>query len=325
MRRLQASVDSRIIDAYDFPFPSWRPNFRMSSQHSQIDSQVEVVTPENIAFHYTVAGPFRRLPAFVLDLLIRLALVTGIFVVVMCLGVFTPATAGMAFAGFMIMLFLLEWFYGGILETLMNGQTPGKWVMGIRVLTIDGQPINGIQAVMRNIFRSLDMSPLLSVEVLGIPQAAYPFPTFTLALVTMALNRRYQRLGDIVAGTMVVIEERHWLTGVTKLEDPRVAQLAGYIPADFPVSRTLAQTLAAYVDRRLVFSAARRREVARHLAEPLLARFGFPADTSYDLFLCALYHRAFIADRGDDERSIPWLGESPFGPIATETEEAEQK
>ncbi|MFV1968574.1 MAG: hypothetical protein ACC628_24400, partial [Pirellulaceae bacterium] len=55
-----------------------------------------------------------------------------------------------------------------------------------------------------------------------------------------------------------------------------------------------------------------RREVARHLAEPLLARFGFPPDTSYDLLLCALYHRAFIADAGDSDHDQPTLGTSPF-------------
>ena len=284
----------------------------MPGQHSQIDSQVEVVTPENIAFHYTVAGPFRRLPAFLLDLLVRFGVATGVSILVACSGVFVPAP-GMAAAGFIVLLFVLEWFYGGILETLMNGQTPGKWVMGIRVLTSNGQPITGMQAVVRNIFRTADMFPLLSLEAFGLPAPMYAIPTCMLGLVTMAFNHRYQRLGDIVAGTMVVVEERYWLTGVAKLEDPRAAQLAGYIPADFQVSPTLARTLAAYVDRRRLFSLPRRREVARHLAEPLLVRFGFPADTSYDLFLCALYYRAFIADRTDDESRIPRQVESPFG------------
>ena len=45
---------------------------------SQIDSTVEIVTPENIAFRYRVAGPFRRLPAFLLDLMIRWALIVVI-------------------------------------------------------------------------------------------------------------------------------------------------------------------------------------------------------------------------------------------------------
>ena len=120
-------------------------------------------------------------------------------------------------------------------------------------------------------------------------------------LLTMTMNRRFQRLGDLVCGTMVVIEERHWLTGVAKLEDPRAAQLAEYLPADFRVSRSLAQSLATYVERRRFFSAARRREVARHLAEPLLEQFGMRRDTSHDLLLCALYYRTFVADRAADE------------------------
>jgi hypothetical protein len=52
-----------------------------------------------------------------------------------------------------------------------------------------------------------------------------------------------------------------------------------------------------YVDRRRFFQPERRREVARHLAEPLIRQFGLLPDTSHDLLLCALYYRTFIADR----------------------------
>jgi hypothetical protein len=138
-------------------------------------------------------------------------------------------------------------------------------------------------------------------------------PTCMLSLVVMALNDRFQRLGDLVAGTMVVVEERHWLTGVVRLEDPRAVQLASHLPTDYPISRTLGRTLSAYVERRRFFTAARRREVAQHVAAPLLERFGFPADTSYDLLLCALYHRAFIADRGE-ELAPSAAPRSPFKP-----------
>ncbi len=132
----------------------------------------------------------------------------------------------------------------------------------------------------------------------------------------MTLNRRFQRIGDMVCGTIVVVEERKWLTGVAKMDDPRVAQLANYIPTDYRVSRTLAKTLAAYVDRRRFFSIPRRREVARHLAEPLLVQFGFPLDTSYDLLLCALYYRSFVSDRSDEERIATEFGVSPFTPTS---------
>jgi hypothetical protein len=64
--------------------------------------------------------------------------------------------------------------------------------------------------------------------------------------------------------------------------------------------------------------------VARHLAEPLLKRFGLPPDTSYDLLLCALYYRSFIADRGEDEKQAAAIAanNNPFvvaAPAATFT------
>ncbi len=284
----------------------------MSSEMTQIDSTVEVITPENIAFHYQVAGPFRRFPAFLLDLLVRAA---GFAVIAMIIGFVggTIGVGGMSFALLAIIWFLSDWFYGGICETLLNGQTPGKRTMGIRVLTVNGQPINGVQAVMRNFLRSVDMMPMLSLEVMGWAAPAYIVPTCILALVTMTMNRRFQRLGDIVSGTIVVVEERQWLTGVAKLDDQRAAQLANYIPADFVVTRSLARSLAGYVDRRRFFSTARRREVARHVAEPLIERFGFPPDTSYDLMLCALYYRAFVADRTDEESLV---SSNPFAPVS---------
>jgi hypothetical protein len=135
--------------------------------------------------------------------------------------------------------------------------------------------------------------------------AYYIIPTFVLGLVVMTCNRRFQRLGDLVCGTMVVIEERQWLTGVIKLEDPRAAQLAEYIPANFIVTRTMARAIASYVDRRRFFSPARRREVARYLAEPLLKLFQLPADTSYDLLLCALYYRTFVVASPDEKAAAP--------------------
>jgi hypothetical protein len=168
----------------------------------------------------------------------------------------------------------------------MNGQTPGKYMVGLRVLSDTGEPINGMQATLRNLLRAAD---------LFLPLAG---------LVVMSLNKKFQRLGDIVAGTIVVIEDRQWLTGVAQLEDPRAIQLAAYLPPNFVVTRSLARTLATYVERRRFFTPPRRREVARHLAIPLLNRFGLPPDTSYDLVLCALYYRTFIADRSQDERRL---------------------
>jgi uncharacterized RDD family membrane protein YckC len=257
----------------------------MGRSDPPLDATIRVVTPENIAFEYRLAGPFRRLPAFLLDL----GVMAGIlFVMQIVLGM-TVGLAGspnVAIAMFLLLFFVVKWFYGVLFETFMNGQTPGKYVLGLRVLTDSGQPINGMQATLRNLLRAAD----LLVPLIG--------------MLVMTLNRKYQRLGDLVAGTIVVVEERQWLMGVAKLDDPRAIQLAAYLPPNFVVTRLLAKSLATYVERRRFFTPPRRREVARHLAIPLLERFGLPPDTSYDLLLCALYYRTFIADRSQDERLL---------------------
>lgn len=254
----------------------------MPLREQPLDSVIQVITPENIAFEYRVAGPFRRLGAFLLDLLL-------IFFLIALIGLVLGFTVGMISPGLVsglvaIAAFIIIWFYGGFFETFMNGQTPGKMVCSLRVLTDQGQPINGLQAVLRNLLRLGDL-------MFG-----------AVELVVVSLNSRYQRAGDLVCGTIVVVEDRQWLTGVAKLDDPRAIQLAAYLPPNFVVSKTLAKALATYVERRRFFSVPRRREVAKHLAVPLLELFGLPPDTSYDLLLCALYYRTFIADRSQDER-----------------------
>lgn len=259
----------------------------MAKRREQIDSVIRVITPENIAFEYRLAGPFRRLPAFLIDIAVMVAIYMFLFFVVMLtIGAFV--SGGLALAIMILAFFGIYWFYCGLFETYMNGQTPGKRLTGIRVLTTEGQPINAMQAIMRNLFRGADLFPALPV----------------LGIIVMSLNSRSQRLGDLVAGTIVVIEQNSWLTGVARLEDPRAIQLAGYLPPNFVVGRPLARALATYVERRRFFSPLRRREVAKHLAEPLLVQFGLPLDTSYDLLLCALYYRTFIADRGEDEQRL---------------------
>lgn len=262
----------------------------------QIDSTIDVVTPENISFQYELAGPFRRLPAFFIDLGIRFAIWVGFLIIVSIFGLFAGGGGASALGTslFLLLWFVLEWFYGGLLETFWNGQTVGKRLLGMRVLRIDGQPINGLQAVMRNVLRAVDLMPLVPVGLwFGQPEM-YALPTGMIGLITPVLNSRYQRLGDLVCGTMVIVEERRWLMTVTKIEERNVRALVEALPASFVVTPKLSQSLAAYVERRKYLSVPRRAEIARHLGEPLVERFRWPADTNHDQLLCAIYYRTFI-------------------------------
>ncbi len=254
---------------------------RMAGCNGQLDTIVEIVTPENIAFQYRVAGPFRRLPAYLIDLLIRAVFVIAAFILLV-FGFGVVGLGGMGMGIALVIWFFFSWFYGGLFETFWNGQTPGKRLMRIRVLSTEGQPINGLQAVMRNILRVVDSQPLFFYQA---------------GLFAAAMNDRFQRLGDLACGTMVVVEEPAWKLGLVRVADPEAVRLAEQIPAGFQVTRSLARALAAYVERREQFALARRIEIARRLAGALCERCRLAPDTNPDLLLCAFYYRAFITDR----------------------------
>lgn len=268
----------------------------MDAAFDPLDASVQIVTPENIAFRYYVAGPFRRLPAYLVDLVIRVA---ALVVIALAMSPFAGiGLSGVWAAAILISWFVLAWFYGGIFEACWNGQTPGKRLMKIRVLSVDGQPINGLQAVLRNILRAVD---------------AQPGMTYLVGLVAASTNNRFQRLGDWVCGTMVVVEERSWFQGVVHTSESGVRELAGKIPAGFQVSPSLAWALASYVQRRACFSPPRRMEIARYVGDPLRDRFGLPQETNLDHLLCALYHRTFITDASVDESASRGLAGESFG------------
>lgn len=265
----------------------------MQKPGPQIDSRIEVVTPENIAFQYRVAGPFRRMPAYLIDCLIRFAAMLITRWGILLMGIAGGAGFfGFGFGAILVIWFALDWFYGGIFETYWNGQTPGKWAVGIRVVATDGQPINALQAVMRNLLRVADALPVVTLPLGGVPMELF---LYQVGLWVPAFNDRYQRLGDLACGTMVVLDEAQALYGVVKITEPEAIRLAGLIPHNFVVNRSLARTLSHYVDRRRGLSWTRRFEIARPLAEMLRATFNFPQQTNPDLLLAAVYYRAFNA------------------------------
>lgn len=329
----------------------------MAGKERPLDLTIEVVTPENIAFDYEICGPIRRLFAFTLDwifvsvalvalhiflsLVIGLLSLTGLFVSLAPLVEFMWAVYQ---AATVVSWLVIVWLYGCVFEVWWNGQTPGKRLLGLRVMSYTGKPINAAQAVFRNFFRGVDMFPLVPLgavlhlmyvfpptqvmlTTLGFPADAdnetvrmleqfYLVPMCLVALVAMSTNSRFQRIGDLFCGTMVVIENRSYdIGGYIPSEDARTSSLAEYVPRTFQFSRSLRLALTAYMEKRRSLSVPRRREIARHLAEPLLARFGLPMDTSYDLFLCALYFRAFSPDRGA-EPPRPFAGTERSGALA---------
>ena len=289
--------------------------------HDPLDTTTAVVTPENIAFDYQVAGPCRRFPAFLIDVAVRWLFLLVLYLVLM-IGL-QPIRLGVAASMYsqaimMIMMFLITWFYGTVMEAYFNGRTVGKWMCGIRVISVDGRPVTPRSALLRNLLRVADIAPVCVLnqyfDVFNEETSLWLIvPASTFGITSMLLTQRMQRLGDLAAGTMVVVDEKIWRLPIAKVDDPRVPALAAYVPADYRVSRTMARTLGVYIERRHYLTPARRNEIAKHLTDHLVDRFEFRPDINPDLLLYALYHKTFLHDPNAEEPDLGALrGYSPL-------------
>jgi uncharacterized RDD family membrane protein YckC len=262
----------------------------------QLDCIARVITPENIEFDYALAGPFQRLPAFVFDFAVRGLVMIGVLMLAGMASSFLPLGGSFFTIVMLLLYFGLSWFYGIFFETRFSGRTPGKMVFKLRVISVDGRPINGTQAALRNLLRLADMCVMLPLQVLDPEMpAAYIIPTLLVGLVVMTLTRRMQRLGDLAAGTMVISEARRNVPLNIVPDDARAFALADDLPATFSASSSLAQAIGLYMENRRRLGTKRRHDVAQHLAEPLVRQFQLLPDTSYDLLLAALYVRIFLS------------------------------
>src|SRR5438128_4689568 len=95
-----------------------RTRHHMPLHDPPLDAMIHVVTPENIAFEYRLAGPFRRLPAFFLDLCIQITVLIGLAILLsFTVGLASP---GLAMFLIFVMALVIWWFYGALFETFFN-------------------------------------------------------------------------------------------------------------------------------------------------------------------------------------------------------------
>jgi uncharacterized RDD family membrane protein YckC len=242
-----------------------------------LDTTVRIVTPERIIFQYPLAGPFHRALAYLIDRGLTIALACAGLILAMAVTLGSPAGLGVFLVGY----FALDWGYTTSCEAFLNGRTLGKRAVGIRVVTDQGVPITGAQAVVRN--------------VVGAADGLLPFFYLT-GLASMLLTAKFQRLGDLAAGTMVIVEERVRRSGVVTVKEPAVEAVLPWLPLRIAAGSELARALSDYVRRRDRFSPGQREEMAAPLARPLRARFALPEGPSSDAVLCAVYHRVFLGE-----------------------------
>lgn len=146
-----------------------------------LDTLFTAETPEGIALALRPAGVVARFYAFSIDFGIRLGVLMAAAIALSLLGRFGNALL-------FIVWFLLEWFYPVLFELTLDGATPGKRALGLRVVMDSGLPVTPAASLLRNLLRTADFLPML----------------YGAGFATMLLRGDFKRLGDLAAGTLVV-------------------------------------------------------------------------------------------------------------------------
>ena len=154
-------------------------------------------TPEGIALALRPAGVMARTYAYLVDALIRLAVLLAASTILSALSRFGGGL-------FLIGVFALEWFYPVVFELMPGAATPGKRALGLRVVMDSGLPITPAASLVRNLLRAADFLPV----------------GYALGLLLMLLRPDFKRIGDLAAGTLVVHATRATLDGLLPAAEP---------------------------------------------------------------------------------------------------------
>lgn len=198
----------------------------------RLDTSYTVNTPEGITLHLSPAGPAPRFLAWGIDLMIRIMINTAIFTVLSFLG-----RTGLGIA--LILSFALEWFYPVFYELKRGGQTPGKKSLGLYVAQEDATPISVSSSIIRNLLRVVDFLPFL----------------YAFGVISMLLNRRFQRLGDLVAKTVVLHK--------TIVQDVVEGDVEKTVRPSFKLALVEQQALVSFLQRSQQISLGRKEELAK--------------------------------------------------------------
>lgn len=246
-----------------------------------LDTTAEVETPEHVRFHYHLAGPARRSLAYLIDLLVRAAIVFVLFVVGLFAGIANSDSLSHASLGLLLLVgFALDWGYYVFSEMIWSGRSVGKRALGLRVVTEGGHPLHFVDSVLRNLLRAVDFLPSI-----------YFFGCYAVGFAVMAGERRFRRLGDLLAGTMVVVEERHAVAGPLRIAPPPTQKELSGLPQRLPLSGEDLDAIELFLRREGRLSPMREEELAEMVA-PIYARRMGVKYRDARRFLALLYHRA---------------------------------
>ena len=240
----------------------------------QLFQHHEIETPENVVLDYEIAGIGSRVLAAFLDILILFGWFIGLGIVFQILG-FTQLFGSWLQAVYILIAILAYWAYFTLFEALRFGQTPGKRFVGIRAVRDTGHPINLGAAGARGLLRAVDLFP----------------PLLLLDALLIALHPRAKRLGDLVAGT-IVVRDQPVEAKVPELPE-EIAEETGAPELDDAEFRILRE----YIERSARFTPELRERFAARLSERFAPRFPSRSDKPV-VFLSHLYQLELSRRRG---------------------------
>jgi uncharacterized RDD family membrane protein YckC len=249
-----------------------------------VERTVTVRTPESVAFHYELAGLGSRFLALICDFIIQSLFTLALFFLVVLiipaagttprgLGLNPQQLASFFAALAVIVSFLIFFGYFIVFEALWNGQTPGKRLLGIRVVRDGGYPIDLGSSVLRNLIR--------------IVESAF---AYVPSAISVLLSSQNKRLGDYAAGTIVVRDRAFEVTSPqTWLQGDSVPDLPPVAGAD-TLSEQEWELVNRYVDRRSSLPPAIAAATAARVAAVVRPKLGADVQSlSDDAILMRLF------------------------------------
>jgi uncharacterized RDD family membrane protein YckC len=164
----------------------------------EIDDRFVAATPEGVSLEFVLAGLGSRFLAILLDLILQAAVIAiVVLALTKLIGFSTPTRQYVTTGAISLVGVLLILGYFVLFESLNAGRTPGKAMTGLRVVRVTGGPVGLRASLLRNVVRLVDWLPSL----------------YAVGAVLILATRNHQRLGDMLAGTLVVRER----TAVSRL------------------------------------------------------------------------------------------------------------
>ncbi len=254
----------------------------------ELSRRVAVETPEHVLLEFELAGIGSRSAAAIYDGMVIFALFLLVSVAVNFAGLLPRVSGTLAVSILMFISFFVVWGYFLLFEAFSGGRTPGKRRAGLRVVMDTGHPITFQAAAVRNLIRIVDLQP-------GV--------TSLLGLFFVFFHRQNKRLGDIVAGTIVVRDEPEEIAVVAAPMEPPILDVGRPELADDEFA-----LLGRLIERMDTLEPQTRRRFCDELADRFADR-STERDPKSEVFLVYLYaqeeakRRAFDAKGGGDTRA----------------------